>query len=511
MPEELLELLPVGSLFGDYRIVRELGRGGMGVVYLGENVRDGARVAVKVLYPEIERQDREYVLRFIREAEIAMAISHPNLISVYDVGRDPETRLGYMIMEYVAGGSVADRLASDGVFSVRQALQIVMAVASALGEASRHGVVHRDIKPDNILFSEDGAVRLSDLGIAKQESGTVQTTLTASQMIIGTPAYMAPEQLLDSHAVDVRADIYSLGVSFWEMLAGKRPYAEDSSMALMARMAKGEPIPDIRRIRPKVSSAVATLIRKMTDPNVQNRLQTPHAVLDFIDGFHRREKRILCAVIAGLVVLGLAAIVGAVCVVLGERRPAAGNPQAESFGFVPVAAQVPSVPVTNSQLPSVVAGQGDRQEPSVSPTNESPEEKSVTAVSTATAEVSKASDPTPAVTAKPSAVPSVKAEPVSFAAAAADYLRFAAEGEVGLEAKILPAVNAARLLDPDFAAYDWDGRDRDGNRALNGSSLDDYRRGLTYFHLERFRRKNGRLPTEPELQEQAKALGAVPK
>lgn len=297
-------MLPVGSLFGDYRIVRELGRGGMGVVYLGENVRDGARVAVKVLYPEIERQDREYVLRFIREAEIAMAISHPNLISVYDVGRDPETRLGYMIMEYVAGGSVADRLASDGVFSVRQALQIVMAVASALGEASRHGVVHRDIKPDNILFSEDGTVRLSDLGIAKQEGGTVQTTLTASQMIIGTPAYMAPEQLLDSHAVDVRADIYSLGVSFWEMLA---------------------------------------------------------------------------------------------------------------------------------------------------------------------------------------------------------------EGEVGLEAKILPAVNAARLLDPDFTAYDWDGRDRDGNRALNGSSLDDYRRGLTYFLLERFRRKNGRLPTEPELQEQAKALGAVPK
>ena len=232
MSETPQGLLAPGGMFGDFRVRKELGRGGMGMVYLLEDEETGANYAAKILYPEAEIRDhKDAVGRFLREAEIAMAVEHPNLVHVYAVGRDPETRLGYMIMDYLPGGSLHDLIMErlvrkQGPLPVRQSVALVRQIASALCAVERNGVVHRDIKSENILFDEEGVAKLTDLGIAKRtNAGPKDVTLTLPNVMIGTPAYMSPEHLMDSKKVDIRSDIYSLGIVLWEMLAGEPPNA----------------------------------------------------------------------------------------------------------------------------------------------------------------------------------------------------------------------------------------------------------------------------------------------
>ena len=250
-------LLACGGTFGDYEVVRRLGKGGMGEVYLVRDAKTGGEFAVKVM----AERNHDARVRFAREAETAMKIRHPNLISVYEVGEDPETRLCYLTMEYVTGGSVADRLASTGRLSLREAVAVVAQIASALEAAHRAGVIHRDIKPDNILFDGAGRPRLADLGIAKVVGES--TTQTSTDMIVGTPAYMSPEQMMDAHRADARSDIYSLGVVFYEMLAGRRPNADASVVELLARAIKGEELPDVRTVAPDVPAAIADVLSRM--------------------------------------------------------------------------------------------------------------------------------------------------------------------------------------------------------------------------------------------------------
>lgn len=266
-------LLQIGGKFGDYDVIKLLGRGGMGEVYLLRSPADGEFYAAKIMFPPKGSDAHEMRRRFANEASIAMQVVHKNLIHVFDVGEDPDTHLCYIIMEYLGGGSLADKIKKRGSLPVRDAVGITMEVALALEASHRAGIIHRDIKPDNILFSDDGTPKLVDLGIAKMDDGR-STTVTMTGVIIGTPAYMAPEQMLDSHNVDARADVYSLGVVLYEMLSGKRPNSGSTAMELLARAVRGEELPDVRTLRPEVSATLGYVLSRMTAIKAENRISS---------------------------------------------------------------------------------------------------------------------------------------------------------------------------------------------------------------------------------------------
>ena len=265
-----LRLLEPGDHLGDYTIVKLLGEGGMGAVYLA-HASDGARYAVKVMDPDAAQKNPDFRKRFLREGNFAVKIRHPNLIPVHCVGEDRETGLCYLVMDYMSGGSLADRLNKRGRLPIEEAVSIIAQIADALEVAHRHGVIHRDIKPDNIMFDAAGTPKLADLGVAKFTDGENKTTVTTTGMIIGTPAYMAPEQMMDSRHIDARADIYALGVVLYEMLAGKRPHEGSTAVELLAKAIKGEPLPDVRTLRPEISAAVAYVLSLMCAPKPDER------------------------------------------------------------------------------------------------------------------------------------------------------------------------------------------------------------------------------------------------
>ena len=270
--------LKAGDHFGDYVVERLLGKGGMGAVYL-VRAPDGSHFAVKVMFTG--RMTHDLRRRFAREAEFSMKIHHKNLISVYDVGEDPETGLCYIIMDYMPGGTLADRIKNLGKVPVDEAVKVIVQIAAALDMAHRNGLVHRDVKPDNIMFAEDGTPKLADLGVAKVDDDR-RTMVTLTGMIIGTPAYMSPEQLMDSHKIDARADIYSLGIVLYEMLAGKRPNSGSTAVELLAKAIKGEPLPDIRKICPEVSAAIAYVLSLMCAPKPEDRPATSVAAAQLL-------------------------------------------------------------------------------------------------------------------------------------------------------------------------------------------------------------------------------------
>ena len=315
-------MLTVGGKFGDFDVVRELGRGGMGAVYLVRDPATGGEYAAKVML-ENPLHGSDFTRRFIREAEIAMRVEHPNLVRVYDVGRDPETGYAYMIMDYVGGGDLHEALAKrlmdrKGPYRVKEALAILRPLLGALAAASAAGVVHRDIKPDNILFDDGGNPHLADLGVAKLSDDKALTRLTMSNVVVGTPAYMAPEQMTDSHAVDVRADLYALGLVLWEMLAGECPNAELSASELMTRAVRGTRIRDIRTLRPKLPQYVVRFLRKMTDPKPERRFRSPEEALRYLDEWRRREERTFRLFLLGAVSLTVPAV--AAVLYFGIRR-----------------------------------------------------------------------------------------------------------------------------------------------------------------------------------------------
>jgi hypothetical protein len=247
----------IGILLGKYQVVRRLGRGGMGVVYEAEDTLLARRAALKVLNANLA-SDPQAVGRFIREAQSAGGLNHPNIVTIYEVDRHgPVT---FLSMEMLPGGNVRDLLKTKGRMEWRAAVRAAGEVAAGLAAAHAAGVIHRDIKPANILVSAQGTAKLADFGLARVAAATGDS-ITATGEIVGTPDFMSPEQC-QSHPVDARSDIYSLGATLFTMLTGRTPFGKRPGVPQMMFAHCYEPIPDARTLFPDIPAGVCDLIRR---------------------------------------------------------------------------------------------------------------------------------------------------------------------------------------------------------------------------------------------------------
>jgi serine/threonine protein kinase len=252
---------------GIYEVKSELGRGGMATVYRAYDPRFEREVAVKVLPSELLHSDPQFRLRFEREAKIIAQLEHSAIVPVYDVGEADGQP--YFVMRYMNGGSLSDRIKAGGL-TIEDASRILGAIAPGLDEAHSNGIVHRDIKPSNILFDKRGNPYISDFGIAKLSQA--QSGNVTGSAIIGTPAYMAPEQAQGTE-VDGRADIYALGIILFEILTGKQPYEADTPMAVAIKHIT-DPVPHIRQTNPKLPESMDAIIQTAMAKDKTQRFST---------------------------------------------------------------------------------------------------------------------------------------------------------------------------------------------------------------------------------------------
>jgi len=267
------------ALADRYRIERELGRGGTATVYLADDTRHHRKVAIKVFRPDLAQSIGPE--RFLREIEIAAQLQHPHIVPLLDSGSS--NGFLYYVMPYVAGESLRERLARAGELPIRDAVRILSEAADALSFAHRHGVIHRDIKPGNILLAERHAL-VADFGVAKALSeGTIgQSALTTAGVALGTPAYMAPEQIVADPKVDHRADIYALGMVGYEILTGDPPFAVSSSQAaLVAHLTTLPERPS--KIRPEISPALDQAVLRCLSKHPADRWQTADELLTALE------------------------------------------------------------------------------------------------------------------------------------------------------------------------------------------------------------------------------------
>ena len=268
-----------GESFHGYVIEKQIGQGGLGSIWLGRHHMLDTLFAIKVLDPEVAEAKPEYVKRFVREAKLATRIRHPNLVAVHDAGYDVARGVYFLVMDYVKGDTLRSTIAFGGAQPEKEAVRIILQVADVLVAAQRFGMVHRDLKPENIMLTTEGAVKLLDLGIAKT-SGGIDTLKTMAKSLFGTPAYIPPEQALDSSSVDTRADVYSLGIILFELLCGRRPYMDDVPAKVMQQLLDPSPIPDVRTFNDKVSPELSAVVSRMCAKNREDRLSSPKAVVD---------------------------------------------------------------------------------------------------------------------------------------------------------------------------------------------------------------------------------------
>ncbi|MCU0621087.1 MAG: protein kinase [Gemmatimonadales bacterium] len=256
------------SLAGRYRLERELGAGGMAIVWLAEDLKHRRPVAIKVLRPELAASIGP--ARFVREIEIAAQLQHPHILPLLDSGE--ADGLAYYVMPFVEGESLRDRLARDGALPMGEAVGLVREVADALAYAHRRGVVHRDVKPDNVMLA-DGHALVVDFGVAKAVSEARGAQVTTAGMAIGTPAYMAPEQAAGDPTVDARADIYALGCLAYELLGGRPPFVADSPQQVLAAHLTRAPEPLASQrpgLPPAVNDAIMRCLAKAPDDRWPN-------------------------------------------------------------------------------------------------------------------------------------------------------------------------------------------------------------------------------------------------
>ena len=251
---------------GRYEVVERVGVGGMGEVYLARDEVLNRDVALKVLHRQYAN-DEDFVSRFKREAQSAASLSHPNIVSVFDQGRSEEGTY-YIAMEYVPGGTLKDRILREGALEPREAAGIAAQVAGALSAAHEKGVIHRDIKPQNVLLTAAGLVKVADFGIARAAS----MANTATSVVLGTASYMSPEQAMGG-PVGPRSDLYSLGVVLHEMLTGEQPYKAETPVAVAMKHVS-EPLTSPREIHPGVPEGVNAVVVKLLSKDPEDRYRS---------------------------------------------------------------------------------------------------------------------------------------------------------------------------------------------------------------------------------------------
>jgi serine/threonine-protein kinase len=358
----------VGSQVGSYRIVDELGGGGMGRVFVAEHLLLGRRAAVKVLLPHLTHVP-EIVQRFFNEARATTRIRHPGIVEIYDFGYTDDNH-AYLVMELLDGLSLGDRLLSARKLPVATALVLARRIAAALAAAHDCGVVHRDLKPDNVFLvrdAEGGAVeqvKLLDFGIAKLvHDGLAAASMTTSGVVMGTPLYMSPEQCRGASECDPRSDLYSLGCVVYEMIAGRPPfYGQGGGEVIAAHLHA--PVPSLRRADPSVPAAVDALVQRLLAKDPGARPASAAALVAELDGLldvlaPRRSAMQPATVLApsaplppkrrrgiaglGLALLGIAAVAIGLAIA-GDERDVAAPPPAPPPPRKPRTPTVPPMP-----------------------------------------------------------------------------------------------------------------------------------------------------------------------
>ena len=270
----------IGRMLGTCRIEQIIGQGGMGIVYLAQQIRPMRRVAVKLLLPEASVRtevSREFLIRFQREADVIAQLEHVNIMPIYEYGE--QDKLAYLVMPYLTGGSLSDILARKGALSLAETVVYIEQAAAALDYAHAHHVIHRDLKPGNFLLHADGRLVLSDFGIARimqESSDTIGSNLTATGVFLGTPEYMAPEMAL-GETIDQRADIYELGIVLFQMLSGTAPFKGNTPLAIVAKQIQ-EPLPLLHQLNPAIPPAVDNIIQTATAKKREDRFMKAGAV-----------------------------------------------------------------------------------------------------------------------------------------------------------------------------------------------------------------------------------------
>src|SRR4051794_1322964 len=260
------------KLSGRYRLEAKLGSGGMSTVYLARDETLDRAVAVKVMHREMSEQ-ADQLERFRQEARAVAKLSHPNVVAVIDAGEDHG--YPYIVFEYVEGETLKQRIARVGALDIQEAIAYAIEIARGLTIAHARNMVHRDIKPQNILIDDEGRAKLTDFGISRQLE---QDGMTATGRVLGTTDYVAPEQAMGK-AVDPRSDIYSLGVVLYEMLVGQVPFKADSQVGVAMKHVNEE-LPDVQSRRPEVSAAVALVVERATTKDPARRYQEVGEMID---------------------------------------------------------------------------------------------------------------------------------------------------------------------------------------------------------------------------------------
>lgn len=270
--------LPTLSTVGGRKLLRRLGAGGMSEVYLAYDANLHCPVAVKVL-PEELAKNSTYVGRFRREAEVGQKIDHPNVVRCLEAGQDSQNGRRYLVMEFVKGQSAQAILEREGPIPLGDATRLVLDIARALEELHHKGYVHRDVKPGNILVSEDGRAKLADLGVAKPLADTAE--LTSFDQGVGTPYYMPWEQTLNASLVDARSDLFALGATFYHLITGRVPFPGKDVVEVSKRKDDGVFTP-VRDLNPSVPRSIDTILSKLLARMPKDRFQSAAQLIDVL-------------------------------------------------------------------------------------------------------------------------------------------------------------------------------------------------------------------------------------